>query len=653
MRVRRSPTLLVVAAVAVLSGGGAAPAGIVAAPQHDEAEKLFFLLEYVGADYGAAVEDGAVVDAFEYREVEGFTRLLVERFDAFERRGVSTSTRAGLEELRARVLERAPGSEVRALVSRLATSLSAELRIPPAPATDADPGRSAEFYREHCAACHGLEGRGDGPAAVGLRPRPASFRDERMLLLSPRQVHGAISFGVDGTAMPAYGDALTLQDLWGLTFHVLSLREAPPVAPDPAVHVAAAVTRIVEGESAPEDGRRSAQETGAAHASDETRDLELALRLESAFARVAERLFPSVVGVTSLVREAEGPARSPKRREGAEPGRTPTGGSGEPAAAAWTQPGEEEILYPGFRRLRSGSGFVVSADGYVLTCRHLLLADGERLADAVDVELANRRHVLSRVVGVEPSLNLAVLKLEVLPEGRPPTLVPAPIGDSDRVVLGQWALALGERWGPGRSYAVGTFARLPERQCYQEELSATLLESSAQIHPEAWGGPLATIRGEVVGITTPSPAQLTGMSELAAGAGVPATSALPTNVALGIYEALKVKESRQSPWLGFSVLDMATARRRLRGGSGARGLRRTGVYIDDVFAPSPASRAGIAVGDSLVALDGVPLHSVLDFQKWLYLSGVGRTVDLEIVRGGETRHERVRIEARPPEAVPR
>ncbi len=76
-------------------------------------------------------------------------------------------------------------------------------------------------------------------------------------------------------------------------------------------------------------------------------------------------------------------------------------------------------------------------------------------------------------------------------------------------------------------------------------------------------------------------------------------------------------------------------------------IPRTGVYIDDVFDPSPASRAGIRVGDSLVSLDGNRLFSVLDFQKWLYLSGIGRTVELEIFREQKTLEKRVKIEERP------
>jgi serine protease Do len=190
---------------------------------------------------------------------------------------------------------------------------------------------------------------------------------------------------------------------------------------------------------------------------------------------------------------------------------------------------------------------------------------------------------------------------------------------------------------------VGTLAARAERQCYQEQLTATLLQASLVVNPESFGGPLVDIRGRVVGMLVPPP--------LASTQGT--TYALPIDLALNLYEALKVTESRRSPWLGVSVLELATARRRASSDSPRIDLPSTGVYIDDVFEPSPASRAGIRVGDSLVAIDGQRLLSVLDFQKWLYLAGIGHEVSLELHRAGETLVKRVQVEERPASATTR
>jgi S1-C subfamily serine protease len=132
---------------------------------------------------------------------------------------------------------------------------------------------------------------------------------------------------------------------------------------------------------------------------------------------------------------------------------------------------------------------------------------------------------------------------------------------------------------------------------------------------------------------------------------------MPINIVAGIARALIAERSISSPWLGFSVLEIAALRARLRGAGteATRTLRAplTGIYIDDVYDPSPAARAGVRVGDFLVALDGNRLFSVLDFQKWLYLSGIGREVRLSLFRDGETLELEATIETRPPAATPR
>ena len=112
-------------------------------------------------------------------------------------------------------------------------------------------------------------------------------------------------------------------------------------------------------------------------------------------------------------------------------------------------------------------------------------------------------------------------------------------------------------------------------------------------------------------------------------------------------------ENRVSPFLGFSVLELAVLRKQVRETGERIPLPLTGVYIDNLFEPSPAASAGVRVGDSLTAIDGNRLLSVLDFQKWLYLSGVGRSVTLQLYRDGKTLEKRMTIEMRPAAATTR
>jgi serine protease Do len=551
------------------------------------------------------------------------------------------------------VRELAPAEEVRRLTVGLVSGLLAGRKVGSYPLARPDLRMGEWLYAANCAACHGPRGGGDGFADPAMDPPPSSFRDARMNLLSPHQVVGATRFGIDGTGMPAFEGGLGPQHLWDVAFYVMTLRDdfdpapAPPTFPltldDIARHsneeligkLAAEGTSAVLSDidhyrgSPPHAGTAGPASAPAVEPGD---PLAVALSLQDAFARVAERVLPSVVTVSAF-----------ERAEGAQVDAPVPSAEGQ----AWQVGESEALLYPGFRRTRSGSGFVVSADGLILTCHDNVIQNDERTAPIIDVELPNGRHVLSRLVGAEPTINLAVIALEVVSEHRPPQVLPVTIGNDDAVRVGHWTIGVGDPWGPERAYAVGTLAAPADRACYQEQLSATLMQASLTVPPEAYGGPLVNIRGEVVGMLVPSPP---------GGRAVVRASefALPIGLAMNIQNALVVAESRRSPWLGCSVLELAAVYKKYRDArEPAPALPRTGVYIDDVFEPSPASRAGMRIGDSLVSIDGHRLFSVLDFQKWLYLSGIGKTVRLEISRDGRTLELEAPIEERPSAATTR
>ncbi|MGH7788154.1 MAG: S1C family serine protease, partial [Candidatus Binatia bacterium] len=257
-------------------------------------------------------------------------------------------------------------------------------------------------------------------------------------------------------------------------------------------------------------------------------------------------------------------------------------------------------------------------------------------------------HVPSGVVGTEPTLDLAILRFaSPAADGQLPALA---FGDSDRLQIGQWLIALGDPPGPQKVFAVGVAAGAPERQCYQEERSATLLQSSLVVPAGGLGGPVVDILGQVVGLNIgpPNPA-----GPAPANDAVLAARTLPINLVLNLFEALKVAESQRSPWLGISVLELPLVRRRLGAAAQGKTFPRTGVYIDDVFAPSPASRAGVRPGDFLVALGGHQLFSVGDFQTWLYVLGIGTQAELDLMRDGQPLQVVAPIEVRPESATMR
>lgn len=198
-----------------------------------DAERLVALLDYVGGDYGRAVQAGRVVSQLEYDE----QRRFVEDCEALARALTPDATpddvlAARLRELKARVEGLADAAEV------LSTSRAArdevvrrfDLRTVPFARPSLD--RAQASYASNCAACHGADGEGDTERARSLDPAPARFRDpERLASLSPYRVYNALSFGVQGTAMAAF-DALSPQERWSLAFYVFRLghegRESEP-----------------------------------------------------------------------------------------------------------------------------------------------------------------------------------------------------------------------------------------------------------------------------------------------------------------------------------------------------------------------------------------------------------------------------------------
>ncbi len=595
-----------------------------------QVRRLVFRLQYISGDYGLAVRGRQILDTFEFGEMV----QMIRRAEATYRElpAAKPGTLKKLGALRRLIVDRAEWSVVREHSDALQGEILEQYRVDDTPVAVPDLSAGAETYRGTCASCHGEDGGGSEPP--GMKPAPTSFRDERMNSLSPYHILNATRFGIDGTAMAAYGDILSDSQLWDLAFFVLTLREnfragdstrtkRPPLA------VLAKLSNVELAEylgaggegvtSADVDFHRSHPAAGngtrePALAPDQTRGndaLTVALQLEDAFVQVAEKIGPSVVGVTTFL----------------PPGADAGGSGSDQSTAAWRVAERRPDFTEGLRAHRSGSGFVVSDDGYILT-RHELVEGLPAAGSILAVELSGDRYLQARLVGSEPSIDLAVLKLEDAIKFSPVT-----IGSSDGVRAGQWAIAVGDPPGVERAFAAGVVSASPIRECYQENLSATRIQTSLQASAGSFGGPLVNIRSEVVGMTLPHGAVAEGRSVV---------DALPIELAMTVFEALRVVGTQRSPWIGIAVLDLTrTTRRKLSSSP------RTGVYIEDVFDPSPAALAGVQVGDVLVRMNGNQMLSVADFQKWLYLVGIGQPLTLELDRGGDLVEVTVTIEERP------
>jgi high-affinity iron transporter len=190
----------------------------------ESAQTVVHMLDYVSVDYPEFVQDGKVLDQPEYEEQLEFARqsqALIERMPAA----------AGKEELLAkarqllqRIETKAPGAEVAVRAREVAAGVIRVYAVAVAPRQSPDLTRASALFQAHCAACHGVQGRGDGPAAKGMNPPASNFHDEaRMRQRSVYGLYNTITLGVGGTPMRAFSE-LSESDRWALSFLVAGMR---------------------------------------------------------------------------------------------------------------------------------------------------------------------------------------------------------------------------------------------------------------------------------------------------------------------------------------------------------------------------------------------------------------------------------------------
>jgi Do/DeqQ family serine protease len=264
---------------------------------------------------------------------------------------------------------------------------------------------------------------------------------------------------------------------------------------------------------------------------------------------------------------------------------------------------------PPQREQSLGSGFIVSADGVILTNAHVI--EG---AEQIKVHLADQRVFPGDVVGIDSKTDVAVLRIR---SDRP--LPVAVLGDSDRIRVGQWALAIGNPFGLDSTLTVGVVSATGRANIGIEDYE-DFIQTDASINPGNSGGPLLNIYGEVVGINT---------AIVAAGQGI--GFAIPINLARQVAEQLITTGEVTRGWLGVTMqpLDPALAE--------AFGLDKvSGALITKVLPDTPAERAGLRRGDVLLSFAGKAVRGVRELQLLVASAPIGKGVPVEILRD-ETR----------------
>ena len=278
------------------------------------------------------------------------------------------------------------------------------------------------------------------------------------------------------------------------------------------------------------------------------------------------------------------------------------------------------------RRERSlGSGFILSEDGYILTNEHVVSG-----AEEIKVRLTDQRVFPGKIVGVDPKTDIAVVKIET--EEPLPSVV---LGDSDRLKVGQWALAIGNPFGLDSTLTVGVISATGRTDVGIEDYE-NFVQTDASINPGNSGGPLLNIYGEVVGVNT---------AIVASGQGI--GFAIPINLARQIADQLITTGEVTRGWLGVSIqpLDAELAK--------SFGLDRvTGALVTRVLPDTPAERAGINRGDVLLSFNGKPVRSVKELQLLVASSALAQKIPVEVLREGTRLTLEVVIVAREKQVVP-
>jgi serine protease Do len=358
-----------------------------------------------------------------------------------------------------------------------------------------------------------------------------------------------------------------------------------------------------------------------------------ALDLSDAFVAIAETVTPAVVRIeTSRTRQAasRGGAPAPQvPEEFRQFFRMPDPRQQEPVRAG-------------------GSGFLVSADGYILTNDHVVAG-----AEEIRVFLQDRREFRATLIGADPTTDVAVIRIE---GEQLPSLS---FGSSDRVRVGEWVVAIGNPgFGSGNQLDYTVTAgivsakgrplglinqelRMRGNENFQFAIE-DFIQTDAVINPGNSGGPLVDLRGQVVGINS-AIASETGFYQ---GYGF----AIPVDLARRVMEDLIEYGVVRRPWLGVQILDITPEDAEVYGLPEVSGVLVQG--FGESGGQTPAQRAGIQPEDVIVAIDGRPVGRVGGLQQTVAQRRPGERVRVQLYRGGQPREVTVELGEAPIAAAP-
>jgi serine protease Do len=276
-----------------------------------------------------------------------------------------------------------------------------------------------------------------------------------------------------------------------------------------------------------------------------------------------------------------------------------------------------------FRQTGQGSGFIISKDGYILTNNHVV---GE--ADKIKVKLKDGREFDSaKVIGTDPDSEVALIKIE---GDNFPIL---PLGDSDKVEIGDWVVAIGNPFGLVETVTVGVVSAVGRSKVGIAEYE-DFIQTDAAINPGNSGGPLINLDGKAIGINTAIFSQSGGYM----GIGF----AIPINMARSIQEQLIKTGKVIRGFLGIYIQNMTPDL------AESFGLNKSeGVVVTEVSKDLPADKAGLKQGDIILEMDGKKMKTDAMLRNDVAMLSPGTKVKLLIYRDGKQQEKTVTISGRP------
>ncbi len=273
-----------------------------------------------------------------------------------------------------------------------------------------------------------------------------------------------------------------------------------------------------------------------------------------------------------------------------------------------------------------GSGFIISADGYILTNHHVISE-----ADSVMVRLNDRRELEARVVGSDPRSDIALLKIDSDDD-----LPVVEIGRSKDLEVGEWVLAIGSPFGFDHTVTAGIVSA--KERALANETYVPFIQTDVAINPGNSGGPLFNLEGEVVGINSQIYTRSGGFMGL--------SFAIPIDVAMDVADQLRAQGHVQRGWLGVIIQEVS------RDLAESFGLDKpAGALVAKVLADSPAQAAGIREGDVIIAFNGQGISLSSDLPHLVGRVKPGSEARLDIIRDGKHETLPVTIGLLPEEAA--